>query len=87
MKMIKVELIGKGGTPGGFYWIVPSKVHGIAEAMVPGSLAGPDGVPIFEHKAALDLGSKMIVVNLTPEEMVKKIEESDQWKIEVENQL
>lgn len=81
MKFLKVHLIGKEGTPGGFFWVNPERIVGIAVAMVPGELSGPTGVPISNQKAALDLGDKMIVVDESPEEMVMMLEKFFREKI------
>jgi len=74
MRFLKVKLIGKDGNPGGFFWVNPRKVVGVMDAKVPGQLSGPAGEPIAEHKAALDLGDKIIVVDALPRELVEMLE-------------
>lgn len=75
MRFLKVRLVSKSGGPGGYYWVVPSKVVGVTDALVPGELKGPREEPIAMHKAAIDLGGNLLVVDLLPEDIVKKLEE------------
>jgi len=74
MKFQKVITINAQGIPSEPYWIKLKEVKGIAVVMVEGDLKGPTGDPIFTRKAGLDLGNKIIPINMTPEEAVKFLE-------------
>lgn len=74
LRFLEVILIGKDGQAGTPYWVRPDKVVGVAIVLVPGTLAGPTGDPVFTQKAGLDLGDKMIVVDKKPEDMVEILE-------------
>ena len=74
MKFIKLQTVNEKGLPGFYYYANPEKIVGIASLMVPGQIKGPDSKPMAVEQAGLDVGMKIIPINLTPEELVKEIE-------------
>jgi len=74
MKFLKVRTINAQGNPGEPYWVKPKEIKGVVVVMVEGELKGPAGDPIFTRKAGLDLGMKVIPIDMTPEEAIKLLE-------------
>ena len=75
MKFIEFELLDKDGRPGQSYHVVPNKIVGVAVLMVGGTITDKEGHPVLVQKAGLDLGYKVLPVNMTQEEVVKKLED------------
>jgi len=71
MKLLKVELVDNKGDIGNMFWVNPEKVVGVISVLIPGDLTGPTGEPIPRERAGIDLGTKVVLVNESPERIVE----------------
>ena len=75
MKFIKVRTMGQQGRPDGTYWANPDRINGVATIMIPGNMIGADNQPVMMHRSGIDIGGKLLPVDMKPEDVVKLLEE------------
>jgi hypothetical protein len=77
MKLVNIDIIaGKNGEIVDV-GINPYQIVMVMDMNVPGKLKDAEGQPIMENKLCLDMGSKILITNLTRDEFDNKIAEVD----------
>ncbi len=76
LNFIKLRMMDADtGKEGSFYWAVPEQIRGVATVLVPSPLVDGGKQAIHVQKGALDLGMRLVPINMTPDQLVKKLEE------------